>query len=288
MPSKTNLTQLLADLNPVLIEGEFVFLETDVDTVEAAETICTFQESEGKTFICTRSYADRLGYSYEGTFRQITLCVNSSLFAVGLLAAVSKALTEANIPCNVISAFHHDHVFVPSSLASKAIETLSAFSETAKPASGISIAGLGEKAYLIRPADAQDSAGIADLVEVLGYSSGVQAIKERVERISKSSADLLIVAVNPGRNVIGWLQAHSSAILESGFRIEIVGMIVSEKNRRRGIGNALVDEAARWAKRICAESIVVRSNVNRTESHGFYKSIGFTVTKTQNVYRRSV
>lgn len=55
---------------------------------------------------------------------QITLRVYSDLSGVGLTAAVSAALSEKAIPCNVIAATLHDHVFVPASMAQVALETL--------------------------------------------------------------------------------------------------------------------------------------------------------------------
>jgi hypothetical protein len=56
--------------------------------------------------------------------RQITLRVHSALDGVGLTAAVASALSDAGIPCNMVAAFHHDHVFVPSSLAAAALDAL--------------------------------------------------------------------------------------------------------------------------------------------------------------------
>jgi hypothetical protein len=52
------------------------------------------------------------------------LTVHSSLEAVGLTAAVSRALTDANISCNVVAAYYHDHIFVPVQDAKRAMETL--------------------------------------------------------------------------------------------------------------------------------------------------------------------
>ena len=37
---------------------------------------------------------------------------------------------------------------------------------------------------------------------------------------------------------------------------------------------------------IGAEAVVVRSNTKRVESHIFYPALGFTVSKTQSVYRK--
>jgi GNAT superfamily N-acetyltransferase len=74
--------------------------------------------------------------------------------------------------------------------------------------------------------------------------------------------------------------------LESGLRVEIVGLIVSETMRRRGVGRCLVEYAETWAKEISAETVVVRSNTKRVESRVFYPSLGFLPSKTQVVYRK--
>jgi hypothetical protein len=98
-----------------LAPDEFVYATThEFAGIDPAETLCIFRENEGLTVICSRTYADRHGLPYEGSFRQVTLSVHSSLQAVGFLAVVSSALARVGIPCNVISAFYHDHIFVPS------------------------------------------------------------------------------------------------------------------------------------------------------------------------------
>jgi GNAT superfamily N-acetyltransferase len=86
--------------------------------------------------------------------------------------------------------------------------------------------------------------------------------------------------------MVGWLQAHASHVLESGFRVEITGLIVSPEARRQGIGRALVNRAEEWACKLGAKAIVVRSNVHRVESHTFYPALGYDVSKTQTVYRK--
>ena len=60
----------------------------------------------------------------ESPMRCITLNVFSSLEGVGLTAAVSSALGDNGIPCNMVAAFHHDHVFVPSEMCDQAMEVL--------------------------------------------------------------------------------------------------------------------------------------------------------------------
>jgi hypothetical protein len=50
--------------------------------------------------------------------------VHSALDGTGLTAAVSAALAAAGIPCNMVAAFHHDHVFVPAAMAARALAVL--------------------------------------------------------------------------------------------------------------------------------------------------------------------
>ena len=56
--------------------------------------------------------------------RCITLQVHSSLEGVGLTAAVSAALAQAGIPANMVAGYHHDHVYVPSADADRALKVL--------------------------------------------------------------------------------------------------------------------------------------------------------------------
>jgi ribosomal protein S18 acetylase RimI-like enzyme len=140
----------------------------------------------------------------------------------------------------------------------------------------------------IRRATAQDAGAIALLTAELGYSTNAAAVRSRIEAIGASPSDLLLVAADGGDQIIGWLQAHSAHILESGFRVEITGLVVSSKIRRGGVGRLLVAAAERWAIDIQAEALIVRSNIQRVESHAFYQALGFSGTKTQQVYRKSV
>ena len=127
--------KMIANMTPVLQPGLFVFcamLNNDETTEAINKAKCVFVEDEGLSLILSKSDADALGLSYDTSMRQITLMVFSSITGVGLTAAVSKALTKERIPANVVAAAHHDHIFVPSKHADKAIETLRALQESAR------------------------------------------------------------------------------------------------------------------------------------------------------------
>jgi hypothetical protein len=101
-----------------------VFVVTGPAALASLAPIGTFVEPEGLTAICPRERADACGLGYDGVFRQITLTIHSSLHAVGFLAALSRALADAGIPCNVVSAAHHDHLFVPADCLDEALRAL--------------------------------------------------------------------------------------------------------------------------------------------------------------------
>ena len=125
MLGETGLEKLLRGMKPELNEGEFVFCTVDsFQHASALNPVCIFQEQEAVTVILPKQQADDSALPYSITCAWITLTVHSSLEAVGLTAAVSKALTDANISCNVVAAYYHDHIFVPILDTQRAMDVL--------------------------------------------------------------------------------------------------------------------------------------------------------------------
>ncbi|QFI67121.1 Transcriptional regulator, LysR family [Sinorhizobium alkalisoli] len=90
---ETDLARLLAQMNPILRENEYVYcsVQGDVERWIPLEPIGTFREAEGVTLILERSRAEAARLPYGPVLRLITLGVHSALEAVGLTAAVSAA-----------------------------------------------------------------------------------------------------------------------------------------------------------------------------------------------------
>ena len=142
------------------------------------------------------------------------------------------------------------------------------------------------KGLKVRAATVRDAGPIAVLSGELGYPVDAKTVRERLRRILARDDQRVVVAELRRGRICGWLQAHSSDALESGLRIEIVGLIVADGMRRLGVGRSLVAQAETWAREISAETIVARSNARRVESHAFYPSLGYLPSKTQVVYRK--
>ncbi|HEY1765910.1 MAG TPA: GNAT family N-acetyltransferase [Opitutaceae bacterium] len=140
--------------------------------------------------------------------------------------------------------------------------------------------------FKVRAATCEDAGPIAALSAELGYPVELATLRGRLGRILERGDQRLVVAELPGGEVCGWMQAHSCESVETGLRVEIVGLVVSPGVRRRGVGRVLVARAETWASEISAETVVVRSNSKRVESHSFYPALGFMNWKIQVVYRK--
>jgi hypothetical protein len=134
MSGETDLQSMLRDLHPVLLPGRYVFCTMEgADYGDLAHTnpLASFREAEGLTLVVSEENARREALNFDGTFRCITLQVHSSLEAVGLTAAVAEVLARQSICANVIAGYYHDHIFVPSAHADRAVLLLQSLSPNA-------------------------------------------------------------------------------------------------------------------------------------------------------------
>jgi hypothetical protein len=124
-PGLTDLRALLAALDPELdpVPKRFLHASHEKARERMADALMMFREAEGTTLIV--DVDDETLGNDRMLWARITLRVQSSLTAVGLMAAVSAALARRGIPCNPVSAFLHDHLFVPWDRRDDALDALS-------------------------------------------------------------------------------------------------------------------------------------------------------------------
>jgi len=120
----TDLRAMLATLEATICPDEYVYAVVGRDHPVVSLAAATIAEDEGLTVVLRRTDADAHGIHYEFVAAWLTLTVHSSLEAVGLTAAFSSALGEADISCNVLAGLHHDHLLVPTAEATRALGVL--------------------------------------------------------------------------------------------------------------------------------------------------------------------
>lgn len=127
MSGETDLDVLIQSMSADLKAPVFVFASfAPGQTIPDVAHVMRFGEAEGETLILRQNDADEAGIAYEYPCRMITLNIHSALEAIGFLARITNALAARGISVNPVSAFYHDHLFVPVDKAEMAMDILHA------------------------------------------------------------------------------------------------------------------------------------------------------------------
>ena len=258
MTAEKDLHTLLASMRPDLRDGEFVYVVWPDGRPLAGAIEAAVREAEGLTVVLPRAEADSLGLSYDFVGAWITLHVHSALEALGLTAAVSGALAEARISCNVLAGFHHDHLLVPVADADRALEVLHELVGASgghtpapelvlrneQPADRPAILALTAAAFAVSPVTGLPVEGQPDEVELLArlfecgdYLPGLSLVAEldgeivgHVISTRSWAGELALLGLGP-LGVLPRLQRHG---IGSALMKELIGR--ANAARERGIG----------------------------------------------------
>jgi predicted N-acetyltransferase YhbS len=275
MTAEMNLQALLAGMRPVQREGEYVYVLWPHGRPLAAGIEAAVREAEGLTVVLPRAEADRQGLSYDFVGAWITLQIHSDLEAVGLTAAVSRALTEARISCNVLAGFHHDHLLVPVADAPRALEVLAELAarnrdaparelmlRSENPADREAILALTAEAFAISPATGLPAGG--EPVEV-GLLRALFDAEEYLPHLS-------VVAVQDGE-IVGHVISTRGWVGDQGL-LGLGPIGVTPRLQRQGIGSALMRETIDRANAAGERGIVLLG------SPDYYARFGFVPAST--------
>jgi N-acetylglutamate synthase-like GNAT family acetyltransferase len=250
---ETDLQQLLAGLSPALASRPRAILTQAHDAPVPADAIMLFREDEGATVVVDA--ADIA--TDEPRWAQITLRIHSSLDAVGMMAAIATALADRGIPCNAVSAYFHDHLFVPWARRDEAIDALRALASA-------------DGALRVREAVAADI-------------PAMHAIRMDVRENTLSDPSWLTPEVyrahlgNAGVSN-SWVCERDGRIL--GFSVarraqaDIWALFVDPAHEGRGIGRRLIAAATDW---LFAQGVdtVSLSTTPDTRADAFYRANGW-------------
>lgn len=127
--AESDLSKLLADMRPQLTPGIFVFCSLPKGMPAPSGAVMVFEEVEGRTVIVPQDNAPE-GVPTSHPHAWIVLQVESDLASVGFLARITARLAAAGISTNAVSAYCHDHLFVPAEKAQAAMVLLQALSRS--------------------------------------------------------------------------------------------------------------------------------------------------------------
>lgn len=141
----------------------------------------------------------------------------------------------------------------------------------------------------IRTAEPDDDAVVGKLVAQLGYADiTIESSRRRLVQLLDQVDHAVFVAVSDGRIVVGFVHICVIETLEHEPRGEIRMLSVDDKHRSMGIGAQLVARAEGWARGRQLPRVRVRSNIIRDRARTFYERLGYRVSKTQNVFDKTL
>lgn len=125
MTGETNIGILIRSMSAELQDGLYVFATLKNDDIpEELNPRMVFREAEGATLILLKSEAEKAGLAFGFPCRMITLNIHSSLEAVGFIARIATELAARDMGVNPVSAYYHDHLFVPDGREGDAMRIL--------------------------------------------------------------------------------------------------------------------------------------------------------------------
>ncbi|MET3719350.1 ACT domain-containing protein [Arthrobacter sp. UYEF21] len=270
MTGQLNLQALLATLNPVLRDGEYVYVLWPHGRPLAPGIEAAVREAEGLTVVLPRETADSLDLPYDFVAAWITLQVHSEPEAVGLTAAVGKVLSDARISCNVLAGFHHDHLLVPAADAPRALEILAELSAASRNqprpelvlrnetvADRDKILALTAEAFAVSPVSGEPVDGEPLEVEVL------RQLFECEEYLPGFS----VVAVLGGE-VVGHVISTRGWVGDYGL-LGLGPIGVTPRLQRHGIGTALMNDT------IARANVAGEGGIALLGSPEYYPRFGF-------------
>lgn len=138
----------------------------------------------------------------------------------------------------------------------------------------------------IRAATSSDAPQLARLLDELSYPTRMSEVKRRMADVISDPDHVLFVAER--RAVLGMIHLAIMHSLGTGTFVEIVGLVVSDSHRGKGIGSELVAAGERWAAKVGCNRIRVRTNIARDGARAFYANRGYTKKKTQDVFDKAL
>lgn len=137
-----------------------------------------------------------------------------------------------------------------------------------------------EAPITIRPVTRDDAEDVCRICcEDLGYQCDKYLVGERISQLD-ANREAVFVAVADDK-VVGYIHVEKYNTLYFETMANILGLAVSGKCRKMGIGKALLEHAEKWASDNDITLMRLNTGTKRSSAHEFYRHMGYTSEKNQ-------
>jgi GNAT superfamily N-acetyltransferase len=138
----------------------------------------------------------------------------------------------------------------------------------------------------IKRVSLEDAPALSALCNELGYETKSTQIEKRLREILAMEDHAIFIAFTTQRTAMGWIHVFISHRLMTDPFAELGGLVVTQANRKKGIGRLLLSRAESWAKEKGYDTLRIRTQTSRIEAHQFYTRMGYHCWKEQVVFEK--
>ena len=140
----------------------------------------------------------------------------------------------------------------------------------------------------VREARADDADRMSDLAAQLGYPLAPGELAARLPQVAGADDAVVLVAVDESGVATGWIHVELKATLLAPLQAQVMGLVVDESARSRGIGARLLERGEAWARERGCQAMLVGTRVTREDAHRFYRRQGYDLLKTSHFFEKGL
>ena len=129
----------------------------------------------------------------------------------------------------------------------------------------------------------EDYKSITELSNQLGSKINSETVRNQILNILGNTDHFAFVA-EKDKEIVGYIHCFEAIRLTTKPFIEISGLVISDRERRNGIGSKLVKYVEKEVA--IGKKLRVRCNAKRQLAHKFYYGLNYVLKKDQKIFEK--